>query len=300
MGLISKVFDSQKGILTGFPSLDNITGGFKGGGLYILAAATGMGKSLLLLNILVNLAKKGHRSLYFDLENGAPLTAQRALMMWYGLDGEYFKDKKNIPDAETRYEAISEWIDIYDHENLYEIADMAGLNLLDAVRNLIRGSDVEIIAIDPLQAFEIGVSEHQVLRVQTDATRQLKELAQSLNKPIVICHHVRKSSNSGGSWLEDIEDAAVVKYRLPSIDELKGSSGITQYATDVWAMVRTAAHKEKEGRGKTYLRILKARKGAQGDTRDLWLDEDTLQYKDRTSQLEIEEIVHRFGGPLLP
>jgi replicative DNA helicase len=275
--------------------LDILLGGIKKQSLVILAGATGMGKSLLLLNIFINLAKRGIKCLYFDLENGADLTVQRALMIWYSLTKEYFMDKTNHDDAVRKYQHITDCLQIVDHEQLYELGYATGYPLDWNMRTLINGSNADIIAIDPLQAFESGVSDKDVLRVQTDTTKTFKELAQKLNIPIVICHHVRKSQSGGGTWVEDIEDAQTIKYRIPNIDDLKGSSGITQYATDVWAMVRTVGHGEKEGRGKTFFRILKARRGMQGDTKDLWFDEDTLQFIDRANP-QATDLVERLEG----
>lgn len=301
MELIDHLFDSkyQQGILTGYPSLDSLIGGIKRQSLIILAGATGMGKSLLLMNILIKLAKSGVRVAYFDLENGAELMAQRFLMIWYGLTREYFMDKTNNEDAHRKWEEISGKINLFNHEQLYELSYTNKQDITWNIINLIRGSQADVVAIDPLQAFETGIPEVEVIRMQTDTTKKFKELAQKLNTSIIICHHVRKSQSGGGTWIEDIEDVHVVKYRVPTIDDLKGSSGITQYATDVWAMVRTAGHSTKEGRGKTFFRVLKARRGMQGDIRDLYLDEDTLQFKDQNCPAKTEEVLQFFGEDLI-
>ncbi len=61
--------DKQKNLIkTGYPSIDSLIGGLQGGNLFILAAATGMGKTATLLNIIINMAKKGKKVLMFSLE----------------------------------------------------------------------------------------------------------------------------------------------------------------------------------------------------------------------------------------
>ena len=59
-----------QGVSTGFMDLDKglSAGGFEKGQLVMIAADTGMGKSALLLDIITNAAKGGHKSALFTLE----------------------------------------------------------------------------------------------------------------------------------------------------------------------------------------------------------------------------------------
>ena len=61
--------ESKPGVPTGFPTLDKVTNGAMPGCLYLIAAGTGEGKSVMLLNIAHNMWTAGKKVLFISVEN---------------------------------------------------------------------------------------------------------------------------------------------------------------------------------------------------------------------------------------
>lgn len=74
------------GIPTGIPKLDRNTGGLQAGGLYVLGAYTGRGKSALSAQVAVNAANKGHKVLLFSMEMPPRQVGVRMLLSDSGVD----------------------------------------------------------------------------------------------------------------------------------------------------------------------------------------------------------------------
>ena len=73
---------THQGLLTGFPQLDRMLDGLKGGKLYILAARPSVGKTALALNILINIAQSKQITkpiLFFSVEMSQKEIAARTL-----------------------------------------------------------------------------------------------------------------------------------------------------------------------------------------------------------------------------
>src|SRR3954452_20365724 len=83
------------GTPSGFPDLDEITGGFQPGNLVVLAARPSMGKSALAANFLENAAVRyNHPSVMFSLEMGESELAQRFIASNGSLKGNDLRKGK--------------------------------------------------------------------------------------------------------------------------------------------------------------------------------------------------------------
>ncbi len=284
--LIDLLFDPGyvSGVSTGFLEVDKISGGLKKGQLIVLAGSAGMGKSILGLTILVNVAKSGVPTLYFDLENGKEESFRRILQGWYGLSPDFFRDSKNKKATEKMLSEIDANLDYWGTDELLEFGYLKdGWQTLEKI---IRAGGREkkykprVIVIDPLQALETSTEPGKALLEQGEIIKHFKELAQKLNITIVVCHHLRKGQYTGGDYIASLDDLGEIKYRVPTLEDLKGSSKIGDFAQCVWGLVRTKDSNNKENRSRSLLRILKNRNGLSGDI-GLYFDEDKLCFKDR-------------------
>lgn len=286
-GIADRMFSKQQldGYPTGFSSLDAYVHGIRPGTLTILAGGTGMGKSLFALNVLVNLARRQIDSEYFDLENSRTLSFQRLVSIWSGKAREFFMDEVNKTDAiKTMYE-FSEHISYMEKQDLG-----AGQDTFANLMKWLNVSKAKVILIDPLQTLESETDSSSAFNEQGKIVRELKEFAQNKNKAVILCHHLRKGARAG-EWVTDMDDVRETKYQVPSIEDLKGSGKIADYATDVWGIIRTKNAETKEGRGKTRLRILKNRSGLTGDI-DFHFNEDTLHFMEKNRIYEKDEVIN--------
>lgn len=291
--IADKMFSKQQleGYQTGYSSLDAYVQGMKPGTLTILAGATGMGKSLFGLNILINLARREVETQYFDLENSKTLSHQRLIAMWTGKTRDFFLDEANKEEAIKSMYEYTGYISYMEKDDLGKDG-----NLFQNLLKWLNVSKAKVILIDPLQTLESETDSSSSFNEQGKIARELKEFAQRKNKAIVLCHHLRKGSKAG-EWVTDMDDIKETRYQMPSIEDLKGSGKIADYATDVWGLIRTKNANTKEGRGKTRLRVLKNRTGLTGDL-DFHFDEDTLRFIEKNKIYEGAEVINFFEGGL--
>lgn len=266
--LIDGLFDKSRtrGMPTGFSHIDQIMGGLRAGSLTVFGASTGMGKSVLALNILIHINRDLRLPVvYIDLENGVLESTERIIRIWFAdeLTDDFFNYPEKYKDdvAKMTKEIFSDFY-YYSHDNFETISQSSILRLVKY--HALKGQ--KIFLIDPLQA----IPGDDVLNTQEEEgniVKELKNLAQELNLTIILCHHIRKTVSGGDTFVKSIADIDSPKLRVPSLDDLRGSGKIGDYATGVWTMVRINNSTEADDRNKTLFRILKNRFGNLGDVR---------------------------------
>lgn len=283
LDVIDSLFDPGRisGIPTGYIYFDDMTGGILSGVLTLVASQTGVGKSLVYMNILDNILKRGVPVAYLDLENGKPEVLERILRIRYGLSKDFYSDQGNrnkIKDMATgfdNYLYYSKESGVREPKRLYEVMNEA----------ISKGA--KIIVVDPLQKIKGGDD----IKEQGAIVGELSDFAQKNKVAVLLCHHVKKTNNSGGKYSEDI-DGAKKQYLIPSIEDIKGGSIITDTAEVVWVLMRKFAEKGETReemwlkRSQLLLRIEKCR--GRGDAIGdyvFYLDMNTLQLKEHESEL---------------
>ncbi|HWY79101.1 MAG TPA: DnaB-like helicase C-terminal domain-containing protein [Candidatus Sulfotelmatobacter sp.] len=261
-----------KGIETGYKKLDHRTGGLLHDHLYVLASETGMGKSVFSTNLLINIAKKGYHTSYFDLENGKLLMLKRFIAIASMKPVSLFDDPDNIGDIIATGESLAGMITFRDQQMLEAyIGNLQGVQIAEAICDLIR-SDVKekktrVVVIDPLENFE---TEDKSYNVTGRVVELFKNLAQELHIAIIINHHVKKPDRSSSQRIANVSESTSVSYRIPTISDLTGTSKITNKATDVWAIVRQKDDLDINKKGRMLLCILKSREDRPTETGDLY------------------------------
>lgn len=279
--IVSDLFDANRvrGESTGYRDLDNAVGGIRNQSCIIIGGATGMGKSIFSLNILMNMAKSGTKVAYFDLENGTNESMERLLRIRFELPKDFFTEynESRNDDVEAMLEEFENFI-YYSHEDLeqYGYREKGHQVVLEMMRQL-AVSGTQVFLIDPLQAFETQVDYKNALNEQGLIIEAMKNIAQQFKVSVIICHHIRKSISGGGEFVDSFDDVKDVRYKIPTIDDLRGSGKIADFATDVWGMVRLHSKRDANERGKTMIRVLKSRSGTKGDAY-LFMDEETLNF----------------------
>lgn len=92
---------NNKGIPSGFPSLDKITGGWQNGDLIVVGSPPGVGKSTFGLNVAVNVAiNMNVPVMYFSQEMTNKQIAKRLLYSRANADGYYTNQITNLDGSE--------------------------------------------------------------------------------------------------------------------------------------------------------------------------------------------------------
>ena len=137
-------------VMSGFPDLDEVLGGFQRSDLVILAARPSVGKSTLALNMAMHNAKAGQTCAIFSLEMTADQLAIRALAGETGIDshrirlGLYTQSQEQlIINAIGELSELPIYIDDTPYQGMVEIRGKA--------RRLDLDRGVDLIMVDYLQ-----------------------------------------------------------------------------------------------------------------------------------------------------
>lgn len=262
--LVDGLFNANRteGFSSGYRSIDKVVDGLKVGSLNVLVAATGMGKSILAMNILVHLNRdQGLPVVYIDLENGALETTERLIKIWQGenLPEDFFQNEKYRQDVVTMREDFKTF-HYYSHDDFKKISREVVLKVIKYHAR----KGVKIFLIDPLEC----IPDEEVYNKQQEEgliVRALKNLAQEENIVIILCHHFRKTASGRDTFVGSIADVDTPKIRIPTLDDMRGTSEIGDAATGVWALVRLNGADGSTSTDRALFRVLKNRFGHLGD-----------------------------------
>lgn len=247
----------------GFPALDRAFGGLTPGEVITWGAATNMGKSLVLLNILSHCGSKGEPSLYVGTEMSAQETVSRHLSILTSVEPHKIKSTNLTTEELSRlHNAISDRMFTMP----IRILDLPEPSLSD-VEAAITSWHPQVVFLDYLERFKMPSGDNYRLRVN-EFMRRVKNLARRHN---VVIHLASQLSREVYGSEE----------RRPTLAHLSESSSIEKESDRVM-LIWAPKDKNKDVSGIPGPRILevvmaKNRHGYRGFSLDLRLDEKSLQ-----------------------
>lgn len=242
------------GVPSGFTDLDNMTSGFQGSELTIVAARPSMGKTAFVLNVATHAAVEGHGVAVFSLEMSKESLVQRMLTAEARVDSQLVRrgmlkdfDYTKLARAAGVLQSCPMWIDDTPALTLLEMRSKA--------RRLKAESDVGLIIVDYLQLMRSP--EYAENRVQeiSDISRSLKGLAKELNVPVLALSQLSRASEQRGGE------------RKPILSDLRDSGAIEQDA-DLVLFIHRPEYYDREDeskRGVAEILLAKHRNGPTGD-----------------------------------
>lgn len=238
------------GIPTGLIDIDRIIHGFPYGALTTIAGRPGMGKSVFLQNALIRVAQKGYKAALFTFEMNVTQTMERLLSVQSGIDAKRIRQgtldsDEMIKVFETGKNPLPVWLD-----------DSANTSLEYVVRKihrLVRIESVRIVFIDYVQLMGAsGFKSDNRVQEMTHITKTLKNVALTLNIPIVIAAQLSRS-------VEQRSD------KRPTLSDLRESGSIEQDSDIVAFLYRDDYYNEQSERpNQTDVIIAKHRYGETG------------------------------------
>lgn len=230
------------GIPTGFDHLDYVSKGMKNGTLTTIIANTGIGKTWLEVIIGSNCMLNNYTVLQFVTEMSTELMRDRYEAVLYAKcygDFSYnqFKSGALSPEVERKYfQFLDE--DLPNLEPLY-VETATSVSAMEAI---IEKYKPDIIFVDGAYLMEDDrQAKDDWLRV-SHITRDLKQLAKRIDKPIVINTQADKNTSKKG----------------PKLDSIMYTQAIGQDSDDVWGLHRDEVMINEN---EMQLRILKQREG---------------------------------------
>ena len=203
------------GVPTGFPKLDEMTGGLQLSDLVIIAGRPGMGKSSFALNMAAHAAmEEGLAVGIFSLEMSSTMVTQRILCAEARVEAYRARtgrlraeDWTPLTSAASRIHDARIWID--------DSASMSILELRAKARRLKAEHRMDLLIVDYLQLLRgVGRQENRQQEI-SEICRSLKALAKELNIPVVALSQLSRA-------VEARED------KRPQLADLRESGAIEQ------------------------------------------------------------------------
>ena len=258
-----------RGFLTGFSPFDELAGDVRRGNFYILAGYAGVGKTTLALNLAWQLAQLRNVWVYC-LE----LSASELM---FDFLGPHVLGVENLTEAQkTEAYAIIQPSGMRFHD---PFGYLPWDRHLDQIERVVRKEQVEICILDNFHY--LTRSNRNTVEIEGVASKRIKSLAQELNIPIILIHHLRKPDTSSG-----VEAA-------PNQHAMRGNAALMADCSGAFLLHHPMSDGEFGDRHPVgHLRYSKARYGA-GGKKFLRLDGARRTY---TRAISDEYVQPRGGG----
>ncbi|MFN0172682.1 MAG: replicative DNA helicase [Bryobacteraceae bacterium] len=243
-----------KGVSTGFTRLDEMTGGFHGGELVILAARPSMGKTALALNMATHVAVRLNLPVaIFSLEMSKESLLTRVLCSTARVDSHRFRTGYLNQEERRKLQAAAAQL----AEAPLFIDDTAGLNLMDMhakLRRLQAEHPLGMVVVDYLQLMSSSRRVENRVQEVSAMSRGLKLLSKELDVPMLVL-----------SQLSRAPETRQGDHR-PQLSDLRESGSIEQDADLVMFIFREEVYKRdrEDLRGLAELLMAKQRNGPIG------------------------------------
>lgn len=243
------------GVSSGYQDMDDMTGGFQGAQLIILAARPSMGKTAFALNIIDFVAVESKKAvLFFSLEMGQNELGERMLAARGRVEGSKIRTghglgTKEMSKVGTAFEVLREapvFLDDSPSRSVIQISANA--------RRLKAKNDIGLVVIDYIQLIEQEDSRESRQDHIAKVSRRLKTLARELNIPVIALSQL----NRGVETRED---------RRPRMADLRESGAIEQDADIVLLLHRPEYYDPNDSPGIAELIVAKNRSGATGSVK---------------------------------
>lgn len=240
---------APSGVSTGFLDLDEITTGFHGTQLIILAARPAMGKTAIALNICEHVICTLNKGVLFvSLEMGELELVDRLLSSRARVDGYKLKTGKGLgqQDLAQLGRAYNElhkaplYIDSTPARNSLQITANA--------RRLKMRKEIGMIVIDYIQLVDADDPRDSRQEQIAKVSRRLKQIARELDIPVIALSQLNRA-------VENRED------RRPRMADLRESGAIEQDADMVLLLHRPEYYDPNDQPGVAELIIAKNRSG---------------------------------------
>ncbi|WQV06796.1 replicative DNA helicase [Helicobacter pylori] len=213
------------GIPTGFAQLDNYTSGFNQGSLVIIGARPSMGKTSLMMNMVLSALNDDRGVAVFSLEMSAEQLALRALS---GLTSINMHDLESGRLDDDQWENLAKCFDDISQKKLFFYdKSYLGINQVRLQLRKLKSQHKElgIAFIDYLQLMSGSKANKERHEQIAEISRELKTLARELEIPIIALVQLNRS-------LENRDD------KRPILSDIKDSGGIEQDADIVLFLYR--------------------------------------------------------------
>jgi replicative DNA helicase len=270
------------GTPSGFSDLDDLTGGFQGGNLIVIAARPSMGKSAMATNIAENAAvNHGRPVALFSLEMSETELAHRFIASQAKLSSDELRKGRVKAD---RWPKVLKAVERLARAPLYidDSSDIGILEIRAKARRLHARNELGLVIVDYLQLMRPeGRADSRVEQIG-QMSRGLKILARELEIPVIAVSQLSRAVESRHP-------------PIPMLSDLRESGQIEQDADLVMFIYRDEYYnRESERPGEADVILAKHRNGPVGQLPLTFLTKypkfaNIYRERERTAELSAPE-----------
>lgn len=215
-------------ISTGYESINHLLGGFQPGKLIVIGGRPAMGKTTLVLNMMMKEVMQQIPAAYFSLDANEREIALKMISMSGNIPFSLLND---FSDSNVRSQVLNCILDLKDASLNVECNPLFNIHSLEErIKERVIDGGMKIVYIDSLQllAYNDERTDHDTFG---EVCIRLKKLAVELNIPIVLLSGLNRQT----------ENREGLEGKIPQISDLYGSSKIEELA-DVILMVYRPAY----------------------------------------------------------
>lgn len=221
------------GVPSGFYDLDNMTTGFYESDFVIIAARPSMGKTSLVLNVALEVARRvpGNVAL-FSLEMSGKQLARRFASMLSQVNSSVLKRTDLKLDVYNKLANACEAM--YDLPiYIDESSDISALEMKAKCRRLERQGGLSLVIVDYLQLMRGSRRTENRVQEISEIARSLKSMAKDLKVPVIALSQLNRS-------VEQREN------KRPQLSDIRESGSIEAEADLVLFIYRDDYYKDRE------------------------------------------------------
>ena len=216
-------------VRSGYEALDRVLGsGFVNGGLYIIAARPGCGKTTLALQIADKVAKSGMPVMFMTLEMSKEQITAKRIAVEAGIPYDNVFNGKLTPEELSKVTAACSKLSEYPIK--INKKPNASVNDISFLAHQVKG--LGLIVIDYLGLIQQDKGKSLYEKV-TETSNSLKRLARSLNVPIVCLAQLNRECEGRLD-------------KKPRVSDLRDSGAIEQDADGILLLYRDMEHPPEE------------------------------------------------------
>lgn len=190
--------DEMTGISTGFPAIDEMTGGLQPGRVYGIGARAKMGKTILAMNICTNVALAGHSVAIWSLEMGDTELMQRMSCAVADVPAVVMQRPRLLDKIEGSTERLKVAVQRLRDAPLH-ISDRTDVSIEEVeaqARQMHASGHCSVLCIDYLGLLKLPKKDRHDLAI-AHMTRRVKIIAKELKIPVILVFQLNRGSENG-------------------------------------------------------------------------------------------------------
>jgi len=209
--------NALSGLSTGFPLLDEMTGGLQPKRVYGIAARVKMGKTILAMNICAHNALAGKHVAVWSLEMSEEELSQRMACAESATPNRFLQQPKLFDDAPEAMASLYAGMKRLRDAPLV-VSDRMGVTIeeIEAQARMMHAKgELDLLCIDHLGLVQMPKADRHDLAVG-HVTRRCKKIAKELGIPVLLVLQLNRGNESGA------------QVRPPRVSDARDSGNIEQ------------------------------------------------------------------------